>query len=107
MNRVLVGIFWVVLYLPLTTVPAFVMAVARPTPHGRDFWTELSVALGFIGLTQLLVQFVLVARFNPISAPYGIDIILYYHRQIGAVAASAVLAHPVILIVKNPGLLRL
>src|SRR5690606_17937527 len=104
---VLAGIAWIALYIALTTAPMFVMAMIPGAPAGRDFWTELSVALGFIGLVQILIQLVLVARYRSITAPYGIDIILYYHRQIAAVALLAVLAHPIILFVRNPRLLAL
>jgi predicted ferric reductase len=47
-----------------------------------------------VGLTQIAVQFVLIARFKRVTAPYGIDIILQYHRQIALVAVAAILAHP-------------
>lgn len=103
MNRILVGLFWAVLYVLLAAASAFLMAWP-PAPVPRSFWTEFSIALGFIGLAQILIQFVLVARFRSITAPYGIDVILYYHRQIGAVAVLAVLAHPAILILERPAL---
>lgn len=102
MNRVLVGTAWILLYVAVATSPAFLVALLPTAPTGRGFWTEFSVALGFIGFVQMLLQFVLVARFRSITAPYGIDIILYYHRQIGMVATLAVLAHPVILIARRP-----
>lgn len=107
MNRFLVGTTWILIYLLLAAGPAWLMTVVPPLPGRRDFWTELSLALGFIGLAQLLIQFVLVARFSPITAPYGIDIILHYHRQIGALAVLAVLAHPFILLVRHPSMLYL
>jgi len=101
MNRFLVGAAWIAIYVALATAPALLLARLSPAPP-RDFWTEFSVALGFIGFVQILIQFVLVARFRAITAPYGIDIILYYHRQIGMVATLAVLTHPVILIARRP-----
>jgi predicted ferric reductase len=78
-----------------------------PVPSGREFWLEFAVALGFVGLTQIALQFLLIARFKRMTAPYGIDIILRYHRQIAVVAVAAVLLHPLIIVIDNPSRLKL
>jgi predicted ferric reductase len=94
------------MYLVVVLLPILLM-LAAPVPSGRGFWLEFSVALGFVGLTQIAVQFVLIARFRRITAPYGIDIILKYHRQIAMVAVAAILAHPLIIVIDNPARLKL
>jgi predicted ferric reductase len=101
MPQTIAGVFWIALYLLVVGAPIWLMLVP-PVPSGRGFWLELSVALGFAGLTQIAVQFVLIARFKRVTAPYGIDVILQYHRTIAVVAVAAVLAHPLILIIDNP-----
>lgn len=101
MNRTISGFFWISLYLVVVLAPVFMMMLP-PVPSGRGFWLELSVALGFVGLTQIAVQFILIARFRRVTAPYGIDIILRYHRQIALVAVGAILLHPAILVLDNP-----
>lgn len=106
MNRTLAGVFWGGLYLMVVLVPVFLMLVP-PVPSGRTFWLELSIALGFVALTQIAVQFVLIARFKSVTAPYGIDVILQYHRQIAMVAVGAVMAHPLIIVLDNPSRLKL
>jgi predicted ferric reductase len=100
-NRTLAGTFWIGLYLLIVLAPILLM-LWPPVPAGRSFWLELSVALGFVGLTQIAVQFILIARFKKVTAPYGIDIILRYHRQIAIVAVGLILLHPIILVVDNP-----
>jgi predicted ferric reductase len=105
-DRTISGFFWITLYLIVVLVPVFLMLVP-PVPSGRHFWLEFSVALGFVGLTQIAVQFVLIARFKRVTAPYGIDIILQYHRQIAVIAVAAILAHPVIIVIDNPSRLSL
>ena len=60
-----------------------------------------------MGLTQIAIQFVLIARFRQVTAPYGIDIILHYHRQIALVAVGAILLHPAIIVIDNPARLEL
>lgn len=106
MRRGLSGFFWLTAYLVVIFAPLFFMLV-RPIPSGRDFVTELSIALGFVGLTQMAVQFVLIARFKRVTAPYGIDLILQYHKQIAVVAILLILAHPVLLMIQQPWRLEL
>jgi predicted ferric reductase len=103
---VLQGTFWIIVYVLLSTAPLFVLLIG-PTPPGREFWRELSVALGFAGLAMVALQFVLTARFKVVKAPYGSDIVYYFHRQISLVAFALVLAHPLLLFVFDPRTLRL
>lgn len=106
MPRTIAGVFWIGLYLLVVLVPVFLLLIP-PTPSGRGFWLEFSIALGFVGLTQIAIQFVLIARFRQVTAPYGIDIILHYHRQIALVAVGAILLHPAIIVIDNPSRLEL
>ena len=95
------GLFWLGVYLALVLAPLFVLLIG-PTPPGLGFWWDLSMALGFAGLAMMGVQFVLTARFRHATAPFGIDIIYYFHRYIGIVLLLVVIAHPVLVIVDNP-----
>ncbi len=106
MNRAITGLFWVALFLAVVLLPVWLMLLS-PVPAGRPFWLEFSIALGFFGLTQIAVQFVLIARFKSVTAPYGIDVILQFHRRLAVVAIAAVLAHPLIIVIDNPSRLKL
>ena len=55
------------------------------------------MALGFVGLSILVLQFALIARFKAVAAPFGIDALLQYHVQITFVALTFALLHPVLL----------
>jgi predicted ferric reductase len=105
-DRTISGVFWLALYLAVVMVPVFLMLIP-PVPSGRGFWLEFAIALGFVGLTQIGLQFLLIARFKRLTAPYGIDIILRYHRQIAVVAVAAILLHPTIIMLDNPSRLKL
>ena len=107
MKNIVSGVFWIFLYLLVVLLPLFVFLSVRPTPEPRGFWVEFSIALGFIGLSQMALQFLLIARYRHLTAPYGIDLILKYHRQIALLAISLIVAHPIILVVENPALLPL
>jgi predicted ferric reductase len=106
MSRLITGVFWLGLYVLVCLAPVFLLLLP-PLPSGRGFWLELSVALGFVGLTQIAVQFVLTARFRWVTAPYGIDIILRFHRQIALLALAVIVAHPLIIVLDFPSRLEL
>ncbi|MFB2876784.1 ferric reductase-like transmembrane domain-containing protein [Floridanema aerugineum] len=100
-SPVAVAAFWIGLYLLLTILPLLVMLL-HLVPEGRSFWIEFSVALGFIGLAMMALQFALTARINRIEASYGVDIILQFHRYISLVAFAFIIIHPLILFVVAP-----
>lgn len=97
---------WLSVYLLLTLAPLFVL-FQEPRPAGREFWREFSVALGYAGLGMMALQFVLTARFQTLKAPYGSDLVYYFHRQISLVAFTLILAHPLILFIYQPETLGL
>jgi predicted ferric reductase len=100
-SPVAVAIFWIGVYLTITLLPLLILLLYPPNEF-RGFWIEFSVALGFLGLAMMALQFALTARINRIEASYGIDIILQFHRYISIVAFAFVLIHPIILFVVEP-----
>ena len=99
-NPVAIGASWIGLYLLLTVLPLLILLLYPPTPNDvRSFWTEFSVALGFLGLAMMALQFALTARINRIEASYGIDLILQFHRYISLAAFAFIILHPLILLV--------
>lgn len=92
MTLVVRAVFWVIAYLGAVLSPLVFAAIGATSPdHG--FWTDFSVALGFVGLAMMGLEFVLVARFRPLAAPFGQDALLQFHRQIGYVGLVFVLVH--------------
>lgn len=100
MKNALTGLLWVVVYLVLVGAPLALVASAHP-PAGRPFLVELSVALGFVGLALMGLQFILIARFKPVAAPFGIDALTLFHKQMSYVALAFILAHPILLFIQN------
>ena len=86
------AVSWVVAYLGAVLSP-LVFAVIGESGPDHDFWTDFSVALGFVGLAMMGLEFVLVARFRLVAAPFGQDALLQFHRQIGYVGLAFVLVH--------------
>ena len=100
------GAIWGVLYLFFVLGPLFAL-LAGPLLPSRDFWTEFSVAIGYVGLAMMGLQFGLTARFRYITEPWGEDVIYHLHRKLSLIAVALVLAHPIILFVVRPELLAL
>jgi predicted ferric reductase len=105
-NPIAVATLWIVAYISICLLPLAV-ALLYPSPANRGFWLEFSVALGFIGLAMMVLQFVLTARVNRIESSYGIDILLQFHRYSSLAAFFMVVAHPIMLFVTDPETLQL
>jgi predicted ferric reductase len=86
------GIFWVLAYLGVVLAP-LVFALVGGSQPDHSFVTNFSVALGFVGLAMMGLEFALVARFETVAAPFGEDALLQFHRQIGYVGLAFVLIH--------------
>lgn len=97
--------FWIGLYLLVIVTPLAVVLLAD-APPGRGFVVDFSVALGFVGLALMGLEFALCARFKAASAPFGMDAVVQFHRQISYVALVLILAHPILLFIENSDTLK-
>jgi predicted ferric reductase len=98
--------FWIAIYLVLVLTPLFLLLIG-PRPSGSSFWWDLSLALGFAATTMMAVMFFLTARFQRATAPFGIDLVYYFHRWISLGAAFLVLLHPVLFVVQDSFILKM
>lgn len=100
------SILWIVVYLLFILLPLFAL-LAGALPPARDFWTELSAAVGYSALAIMGLQFGLTARFRFVTEPWGEDVIYHFHRQISLLALALALVHPTIMAVVQPHLFAL
>jgi predicted ferric reductase len=100
------GAVWILVYLLFVLAPLFALLFGSHPP-ARSFWTEFSIAIGYSGLAIMGLQFGLTARFRHVTEPWGEDVIYHFHRQISLIAVALVIAHPIILFIERPELLRL
>jgi len=105
-NRRRAGVLWVVLYLALALAPLIFMLVGE-RPTGREFLRELSVAFGFVGIGVMALHFVLTARIAAVKAPFGSDVVYYFHHRMAIITLALWLAHPILLILRFDWALRL
>jgi predicted ferric reductase len=87
---------WIGLYLGLLLTPMAALLL-QPVPAKAGLWWETGVALGFAALAMLALQFLLTARLRTLSAPFGIDVIYYFHRWLAWVLVAVLLLHPLLL----------
>jgi predicted ferric reductase len=106
MNQYLYATFWIGIYLILVLTPLFALLVG-PVPEGGGFWVDLALALGFAATAMMAIMFLLTARFQRATAPFGIDLIYYFHRLASIGAFVFLLLHPVLLAIIDPELLRI
>jgi predicted ferric reductase len=90
---------WLGIYFILAMVPMLI-ALVDPPP-ARSVWVELGVGFGFIGLSVLALQFLCSGRIKHIAPEFGADNILHYHRTLGIIGITVILAHPAVLILSE------
>lgn len=100
-RHVLRGVLWLGLYVLLSAFPLVLVLVTGSDKPSRSFWTELSVALGFVGLAMMTLQFALTARFEFLKAPYGSDLVYAFHRVVSLIAVAFVVLHPAMLFIER------
>src|SRR5690554_3534372 len=97
------AVFWLGSYLLLVLMPLFVLLLA-PVPAKQSFWWDVGIGLGFSALIMLVMQFFITARLKRPAAPFGMDVIYYFHRYLGYALLAVVLSHPLLLVLGNPAI---
>jgi len=95
------GAVWLGVYLFFVLAPLLALLLGD-LPRPRDFWIELSAALGYAGLALMGLQLGLTARFRFVTAPWGEDVIYHFHRNISLLALGLVVAHPILIFAVQP-----
>ena len=90
------GVVLVTLYPLLAAAPLVIFAgLNRVADHLR--MAEVGVDCAVVGLTILALQFMITARLSWVEAPFGLDLILVFHRAMALVATALLCVHPVLV----------
>src|SRR5215468_5120229 len=92
MTSVVRGIAWLGVFAGICVAPLLFALMSTDQP-GQGFWTDFSIALGFVGLALMGVDFALVARVKTVAEPFVTDALVDFHRQIGYAGLAFVLIH--------------
>lgn len=90
------GVAWITLYVLLVAFPLLALLLGSGSPGGGFAW-DFAMAIAFGGLAIMGLQFVLTARFRRASAPFGVDIIYFFHRWAAIGGLVLIGAHYLIL----------
>jgi len=93
--------FWILIYFILVLAPLLILLLG-PQPEGRTFWRELSVGLGFVGLSLMGIQFIPTARLPFLGDVFPPDTLYVFHHRLSIAAFVLTLAHPLVLFIQNP-----
>ncbi len=86
------GALWMLIYLGAIVLPLLAL-FAQGVPQGRGFRWDLSMGLGFAAMAMMAAQFAVTARFRRASAPFGVDVLYYFHRVLAIGALAIALGH--------------
>jgi predicted ferric reductase len=100
-GRVLLGLGLIAAYVGLCLSPLVIVSIGH-REAGRSFLVELSVGLGYVGLVMMTLQLALVSRIRWVAAPFGVDLLQRFHREVSYVALAFILAHPALLLAQSP-----
>ncbi|HEY3155849.1 MAG TPA: ferredoxin reductase family protein [Candidatus Eisenbacteria bacterium] len=90
------GVFLVMLYPLLAAAPLLILAALnRVSDHLRT--AEVGVDCALVGLTILALQFAITARLSWVEAPFGLDVLLVFHRAMALVATALLCVHPLLV----------
>lgn len=90
------AVLWIALAALALALP-FIVLLTGERGAGTSFLWDFSMGLGFGALAAAGLQFVLTARFQPVTRPYGIDIVYLFHRYFAIGAVALMLGHFAIL----------
>ncbi len=93
--------FWIGVCALVILAPLLILFVG-PQPAGREFWRELSVALGFAGLSLMGIQFIPTSRLPFLAELFPMDTLYAFHHRISVAGFVLAMAHPLILFAGNP-----
>ena len=92
---------WIAAYVALAAFPIVVLLLGELPRGGGRLW-DFAMAIAFGGLAVMGLQSVLTARFRRATAPFGVDIIYYFHRLAAIAGFVLILGHYAILRLRYP-----
>jgi predicted ferric reductase len=89
------------LYGGLCIAPLALISHGWQAQPRRPFVIELSVAVGYLGLSLLVLQFLLTSRREVLAKPFGWGPRIRFHRRMAVVTLLFLAAHPALLLYQD------
>ncbi len=90
------GAVLLVAYLLLAALP-LILAFALKPSSDDPFLEELGKGAGLLGFALLALQVALGSRLRLLDAPFGLDVVMQFHKGMAILAGLLILSHPVLL----------
>ena len=97
MNMTVRGIIFFAIYLFLVTLPLNTAQLV--TARTGSFANNIAAGAGFLGLSIMATEFLLISRIKPAAQPFGEDALQLFHNIMGVVALIFLLVHPIFMII--------
>ena len=98
-GSLILGLYAVALLGPLA------LAMLNPAVPAGRFTRQIALGLGLFGLMIFATSFVLAARYQWISRPFGLDAVLLFHRRMAIAGLFAIILHVVLMATRHNQLL--
>ena len=95
------GLLRIIGYAVILLIPVFIASLWHKTPEGIVYQTGRNFAL--LGFMILTLQVILAGRFKWVEKPFGLDILIRFHKQMALFAAGLLLLHPLLLAAGGAG----
>ncbi len=96
------SIVLIALYVLVVAFPLILAVIVNPG-HGGNFFYEIGKNFVLIGLTILAFQIILSGRFKWLERPFGLDVLIRFHKHMALLAITILLLHPIFLVVGGAG----
>ena len=94
MSRVMIAIYGVALLSPFIVMGLIGSLGAE---HHMTLVSQIGLTLGVLGFMILMLQVFMAARIKFLTKPFGLDMVLRYHRNVALAALGCLILHPVLL----------
>ncbi|NNM85347.1 MAG: ferredoxin reductase family protein [Phycisphaerales bacterium] len=98
-GSLILGLYAVALIGPLA------LAMLNPTVPAGRFTRQIALGLGLFGLMIFATSFILAARYQWISRPFGLDAVLLFHRRMAVAGLFAILLHVALMATRQSQLI--
>jgi predicted ferric reductase len=82
---------------PVLAIAPLVGLHAIDSDADHSLVTQFGINCAMVGFTLLSLQFILTARLKWIEGPFGLDLILRFHRAMALVIVALLCAHPLLI----------
>lgn len=96
------GLILVLFYILACLSPLVISLVISPETH-HEFLVETGKGFALISFMILMLQPLLAGRFRWIERPFGLDIVIRFHKYAAILATVLLIAHPVLLATGKDG----